>query len=53
MMNEVERISKLYGWPIEIKRDGYTAHLIGLQPTNDGNPLPIYRFPGGDKVVFF
>jgi predicted Rossmann fold nucleotide-binding protein DprA/Smf involved in DNA uptake len=53
MKNELEKLSERYGWPLTIERDGYTAKLQGIQPTNDGNPLPIYRFPGGSKVVFF
>ena len=53
MQSELEKLSERYGWPLIIERDGYTAVLHGIQPTNDGNPLPIYRFPGGYKVVFF
>ena len=48
----VQVLSETYGWPLKIKRDGYTAYLADVQPLNDGErPMPIYRFPGGDKVV--
>ena len=48
----VEVLSETYGWPLKIKRDGYIAYLHSAQPLNDGEgPLPIYRFPGGLKVV--
>jgi hypothetical protein len=53
MKSYVEELSERYGWPLKIERDGYTAFLHSLEPTNDGNPLPVYRFPGGLKVVFF
>ena len=50
--SRVEELSEIYGWPLKIKRDGYTAYLRDIQPLNDGErPLPIYRFPGGEKVV--
>jgi hypothetical protein len=48
----VEILSEEYGWPLKIKSCGYIAYLCDIQPLNAGEkPLPIYRFPGGDKVV--
>ena len=38
-------------YPFRIYQDGYYATLCGVQPLNDGQCLPIYRFPGGSKVV--
>jgi len=37
-------------YPFRIKMD-YEAVLCGVQPLNCGQSLPIYRFPGGPKVV--
>jgi hypothetical protein len=38
-------------FPFRIAAHGYEAVLTGVQPLNEGQPLPIYRFPGGEKVV--
>ena len=38
-------------FPFRIIADGYEAVLTGVQPLNEGQPLPVYRFPGGVKVV--
>lgn len=47
-----EQLHDKYGWPLKIKARGYTAYLIDIQPLNAGEePLPIYRFPGGDSLV--
>lgn len=35
-----------------VAHGGYEAVLCGAQPLNDGQYLPIYRFPGGDALVF-
>ena len=38
-------------FPFRIIVDGYEAVLTGVQPLNEGQPMPLYRFPGGVKVV--
>lgn len=50
-MTFVEELSARYGWPLKIRARGYIAHLVGAQPMNEGDPEPIYRFPGGDSLV--
>ena len=48
----VEELHERYGWPLKIKARGYVACLVDIQPLNSGeDPLPIYRFPGGDSLV--
>ena len=51
-MSYREELSALYGWPLKIHSRGHDAHLVGLQPLTDGEVAAIYRFPGGDSVVF-
>ncbi len=46
----IEEIRQKYGWPKKIQRDGYIGTLVDVQPLNEGDPAPIYRFPGGDSV---
>jgi hypothetical protein len=46
----IDRLRTMY--PFRIHTSGYDAVLTGIQPLNDGEHLPIYRFPGGPKVVF-
>lgn len=39
-------------YPYHIKtNDGYDAYLVDIQPLPEGQQSPIYRFPGGDRVV--
>ena len=47
----VEVLSETHGWPLKIERDGYVAHLHSAQPLINGQLVPIYRFPGGLRVV--
>lgn len=47
----VEQLHKRYGWPLKIHARGCDAYLVGAQPLNEGDPEPIYRFPGGDSLV--
>lgn len=49
-MSRIEELSRRYGWPLKIHARGYDAHLVDAQPLN-GDPAPIYRFPGGDSLV--
>ena len=37
-------------YPFHILCNGYDAYLYGIQPLLDGQDVPIYRFPGGDKI---
>ena len=53
MKSELEKLSERYGWPLIIERDGYVGTLCGFEPTTDGIPLPVYRFPRGVTVVIF
>ena len=39
-------------WPPVIHSRGYDAYLCGVQILAGGDETPIYRFPGGDSVVF-
>lgn len=51
--NYVARLSEEYGWPMHISCDDYDAYLCGIQRLNAGEqPLPVYRFPGGPRLVF-
>ena len=50
-MSCIEELSQRYGWPLKIHARGCDAHLVGAQPLNEGDPEPIYRFPGGDSLV--
>ncbi len=52
MQSYVERLSKEHGWPLKIHARGYDAYLVDIQPLTGGETAPIYRFPGGDSVVF-
>ena len=38
-------------FPFRIIADGYEAVLTGVQPLVDGQDMPLYRFPGGVRVV--
>ena len=49
--SHVELLSEKYGWPLKIKARGFIARLCGAQPLNEGDPRPIYRFPGGESLV--
>ena len=40
------------GWPKKIHTRGCDAYLVDLQPLTGGEAAAIYRFPGGDSVVF-
>lgn len=51
-MSYVEEISAKYGWPLKIHSRGYDAYLSGVQPLADGEVAALYRFPGGESVVF-
>lgn len=51
-MSYREELSARYGWPLKIHSRGYDAHLVDLQPLGGGEVAAIYRFPGGDSVVF-
>jgi hypothetical protein len=42
--NKYPRVIKAHG--------GYRAYFVGIQPLLEGKEAPIYRFPGGDCVVF-
>lgn len=44
MKNKYPRVIKAHG--------GYRAYFVGVQPLLEGREAPIYRFPGGDAVVF-
>ena len=47
-----DRLHREYGWPRKIRMDGYEAYLKDIQPLIFTEPpLPIYRFPGGERVV--
>lgn len=50
-MSCIEELSQRYGWPLKIHARGCDACLVGAQPLNEGDPEPIYRFPGGDSLV--
>ena len=50
-MSCIEELSQRYGWPLKIRARGCDAYLVGAQPLNEGDPEPIYRFPGGDSLV--
>ena len=50
-MSHIEELSQRYGWPLKIHARGCDASLVGAQPLNEGDPEPIYRFPGGDSLV--
>lgn len=50
-MAYIDTLSEKYGWPKKIKARGFIAYLCDIQPLNEGNPLPIYRFPGGRSLV--
>ena len=50
-MSRIEELSRRYGWPLKIYARGCDAYLVGTQPLNEGDPEPIYRFPGGDSLV--
>ena len=50
-MSHIEELSQRYGWPLKIHARGSDAYLVGAQPLNEGDPEPIYRFPGGDSLV--
>lgn len=50
-MSCIEELSQRYGWPLKIHARGCDAYLVGTQPLNEGDPEPIYRFPGGDSLV--
>ena len=52
LMSYREELSARYDWPLKIHSRGYDAHLVGLQPLGGGEVAAIYRFPGGDSVVF-
>lgn len=49
-MNYMDRLLEKY--PKHVTRDGYRGTLVDVQPLLDGDEAPIYRFPGGDSVVF-
>lgn len=49
---ELQRAAEKYGWPMKIMARGEVARLVSMQPLNDGNAEPIYRFPGGDSLVY-
>lgn len=51
-MSHREEISSKYGWPLKIHSRGYDAYLSGVQPLTGGDVAAIYRFPGGESVVF-
>lgn len=51
-MSYQEELSARYGWPLEIHSRGHDAYLVDLQPLTGGEVAAIYRFPGGDGVVF-
>lgn len=51
-MSRREELSSRYGWPMKIHSRGYDAYLVDLQPLTGGEVAAIYRFPGGDSVVF-
>ena len=51
-MSHREEISSKYGWPLKIHSRGYDAYLSGVQPLMGGDVAAIYRFPGGESVVF-
>ena len=47
-----DRLHKEYGWPRKIRMSGYEGYLKDIQPLIFPEPpLPIYRFPGGERVV--
>lgn len=48
----LDRIAAEKGWPRKIHTRGHDAYLVDVQPLGKGDALPIYRFPGGDSVVF-
>ena len=50
-MSCIEELSQRYGWPLKIHARGCDAYLVCAQPLNEGDPEPIYRFPGGDSLV--
>ena len=45
----IDRLRTKY--PFRIFHDGYEATLHGVQLLNSGQDLPLYRFPGGVKIV--
>ena len=51
-MSHREEISSKYGWPLKIHSRGYDAYPSGVQPLTGGDVAAIYRFPGGESVVF-
>lgn len=50
-MSCIEELSQRYGWPLKIHARGCDAYLVCAKPLNEGDPEPIYRFPGGDSLV--
>ena len=40
-----EQLHERYGRPLKIHAGGCDAYLVGVQPTNESDPEPIYRFP--------
>ena len=47
-----DQLHREYGWPRKIRTGGYDAYLKDAQPLiRTEPPLPIYRFPGGERVV--
>lgn len=44
----IDRLRTKY--PFRIHTDGYDAYLVGVQPLQCQD-IPIYRFPGGVKIV--
>lgn len=51
-MSYIEEISAKYGWPMKIHSRGYDVCLSGVQPLTGGEVAALYRFPGGESVVF-
>lgn len=52
MTSYVEELCRRCGWHAKIHSRGYDAQLVGIQPLTGGEVAAIYRFPGGDSVVF-
>lgn len=51
-MSYIEDLSARYGWPVKIHSRGFDAYLSGVQPLLHGEVAAIYRFPGGESIVF-
>jgi hypothetical protein len=47
----VQELHERTGWPLKISARGYIAYLAEEQKLNEGESVPVYRFPGGLSLV--